>query len=190
VHAFPLPEEIEGREYPGRNPAVYVLDAGTGAILFRLWGASACWGEVWTADGRSLIVEGQRSEEYGWFVVTADGTSVRRLEAADGTFFVEPSARDPDVAAFLGRRTYPGGEVGSVEGPLMTVDLDTGQAAPVVGISLKDRSPGWDPAHPLPRWLSDGRLVFFTGTEGHEGCEMGPRLPELEVQFPPFDAGG
>jgi len=190
VHAFPLPEEIEGQVYPGRNDAVYVLDAGTGAIRFRLWGASACWGEVWTADGHSLIVRGQRADDFGWFVVTADGASVRRLEAADGAFFVEPSPRDLDVAAFLGRPTYPGGQVGGVQGPLMVLDLESGLAVPVLDISLENRSPGWDPAHSLPRWLSDGRLVFFTGIEGHGGCEMGPRLPELEVQVPPFDAGG
>ena len=189
VHAFPLPEEIEGREYPGRNPAVYVLDAGTGAILFRLWGASACWGEVWTADGRSLIVEGQRSEEYGWFVVTADGTSVRRLDAADAAFFVEPSPMNPSIAAFLGRLTYPDGNVGAVEGPLMSLDLGSGTAQPVLYFSPEVQSPQWDPAHSPPRWLSDGRLVLFTGDGGHGGCEMGPRRPELEVQLPPFEGG-
>jgi dipeptidyl aminopeptidase/acylaminoacyl peptidase len=189
VHAFPLAEEIDGRLYPGRNPAVYVLDARTDAIDFRLWGASACWGEVWTADGRSLIVAGQRSDEFGWFVVTADGTSVRRLDAADGAFFVEPSPTNPGIAAFLGRPTYPNGNVGPVEGPLMSLDLRSGAAKPVLYASPEAQPPEWDPAHSPRRWLSDGRLVFFTGDGGHGGCEMGPRRPNLEVQFPPFDAG-
>jgi len=190
VHAFPLPEEIEGQVYPGRNDAVYVLDADTGAIRFRLWGASACWGEVWAADGHSLIVRGQRADDFGWFVVTADGASVRRLDAADAAFFVEPSPTNPRIAAFLGPHKYGDGQSGGVQGPLMVLDLEGGLATPIVDVSAEAEVPGWDPVHPLRRWLSDGRLVFFTGVEGHGGCEMGPRLPELEVQFPPFDAGG
>jgi hypothetical protein len=189
VHALPLPEEIEGQVYPGRNPAVYVLDARTGAILFRLWGASACWGEVWTADGGSLIVAGQRADHFGWFIVTADGASVRRLDEADGAFFVEPSPTDASIAAFLGRPTYPDGNVGPVGGPLMSLDVGSETATPVLYFSPGVQSPGWDPVHAPPRWLSDGRVVLLTGDGGHGGCEMGPRRPELEVQFPPFEGG-
>lgn len=167
-------------------PSVYILEADTGTVRFRLPGASACWGSVWTADGRSLIVQGQRAQQHGHFVVTADGSSVHRLESADAAFFVEASPVDPERAAFLGRRVLADGRVGGVSGPVTAIDLPSDRATPVVEINPEAQAPGWDPLHRLPRWLADGRLVFFTGHGGHGGCEMGPGRPDLKAEFPPF----
>ena len=145
----------------------HVLDAATGAMQFRVEGASRCAPQVWSADGRWLLVVGRRGDRFGSYLVAADGSEIRDL----GGHVQGISPADPAIGA---THAYPD------PGALRIVALPSGETLRTI-----------DFAGPVmwhfedQQWLADGRLVVVAPTAGRGGCLAGPGDErELEVRFP------
>lgn len=145
-----------------------VLDAASGATRFRIPGAFACSGPVWTADGSRLVVDGPGP---GGSVVADPATRTFRTLSA----YVTPDATNPNLGITWG-------------GDFGLVDLNTGRRALLSHTTL---DPSWDSAHGLPLFAG-GRIVYTPHHGAHGGCgeSIGPGpAPKLAFQYPPF-AGG
>lgn len=143
-----------------------VLNAATGATRYRIPGAFACSGPVWTADGSRLIFDGP-----GGSVVADPATRAFRTLRQ----FVTPDATNPDLGITWG-------------GDFGLVDLNSGRWTLLSHTTL---DPSWDPVHGLPLFAG-GRILFTPHHGPHGGCgeSIAPGLaPKLAFQFPPL-AGG
>jgi hypothetical protein len=145
----------------------YVLDAATRAVRFWIEGASRCAPQVWSADGRWLLVLGRQGDLFGSYLVAADGSEisylsehVQGLSPTDPTIGATHAYPDPGALRIVG---LPGGET------LRTIDF----TGPVMW-HFEDQ-----------QWLDDGRLVVVAPVAGRDGCLLGPGDDrELEVRFP------
>jgi hypothetical protein len=148
---------------------LYVLDAATGAVLFRVQGAHTCGQNIWSADGRWLLVGGRRGGVAGSFLVAGDGSTVRHAPAR----IDDLSPVDPATG---GAR---GGSAGLAA--IEVLDVPAGTVRRTVQFS---GDIGWDFAH-VPLWLVDGRIVVHAPHLGHGGCGEGPPDPdEIDVRVP------
>jgi DNA-binding CsgD family transcriptional regulator len=146
-----------------------VFDGATGEALYRIDGAIACAGEMWTADGSRLV--------FGAYNATAPFQ-----------YIGDPQTRTIDVA--------PGGGVPApfdanlligFDGQNFTrVDLTTGETTSLA-TTATDLDPAWSWDHePL---FAGERIVFAEPHGGHGGCGEGAspdNPPALGFQFPPF----
>ena len=150
---------------------VYVLDAGTGETRFRLTGAAAYCGQIWTADS-SWFQAWIYSPPYDFHLVAADGSTRRKVGA-----YLTLSPKDP------GRAVVDPWNAGTGLRSIQVMDLKAGLRTPVVSVP-EPTSP--DRLLPASRWLSDGRLVLTTPYATDRGCAMDMILSESLVEFPPF----
>ena len=164
---------------------VYILDAATGKTRFRVLGASAACGQIWTPDSQWFLVWKygpiERPGRAPYYLIAADGTAVRHLDD-DPTGYAAHlnglSPKDPGRAVVHTWNAAPGLD------SLQVVDLKTGYKTPLVSTTVWSLGWGWN--YPARRWLSDGRLVFTT-PGGYSGfCIPDSGTPEFRVEFPPF----
>ena len=142
-----------------------VFTGDTGEPLYRMPGAIACAGPIWTADGSRLIVG---SYGFGSFVVDPSTNTFQRLEGG-----ATPSLTNAEVG------------VGYNGSDFYSVDLSTGKATLLAETTVE---PAWFGDHE-PLFVSD-RIVFTAPHSGHGGCAVccAPETPPPPtLEYPPFD---
>lgn len=142
-----------------------VFDGATGEPRYRIPGAIACSGRIWTADGSRLVVG---SYGLGAFVGDPNTGTFRRLEVG-----AKPSLTDPDQGiGFDGFDFY-------------RVDLSSGEFTHLAETTVE---PAWFSDHE-PLFVGE-RIVFTAPHGGHGGCAVCCGLdnpPEPAFRYPPFD---
>jgi len=148
-----------------------VLDAATGTTRYRIVGAIACEGRLWTADASRLILLGAYGYEGSVVADPRDGT-LRALDA-----YPRPSVTEPNVA-------YVGGFDGWTTS-VSAVNIDTGETRHVAAFSSPVEATTLS-GSPLFR----GRFAFIaTEPGGRGGCaeaidNVSP--PTTHFEYPPF----
>ena len=162
---------INGETLPDvRDLRLHVFDGATGEEQYRIEGAIACQGPIWTADGAKLVI-GSYTRQGS---VLADPATQSFLDLGA---YTTPSPFDPSLGI-----SFDGFD-------FSTVNFDTGETALLTHTTV---GPGWDPLHE-PLFVGDrsgDRIAFAAPHGGHGGCLGGGApdpLPELAWQFPPFD---
>ena len=163
---------------------MYILDAATGMIRFRVLGASAACGQMWTLDSQWFLVWSHAPIErpgQPYYLVAADGSAVRHLDDDPTGYAAYLNGLLPSDAS---RAVVHWGTDASGIDSLQVVDLKTGDKTPLVSSTVSSLGWGWN--LPSRRWLSDGRLVF-TSPGGYSGfCIPDSGPSEFRVEFPPF----
>ncbi|MCI0856925.1 MAG: hypothetical protein J4N98_09555 [Chloroflexi bacterium] len=159
---------IEYEPEPELGPTFFRLDVftgDTGEPLYRMPGAIACTGPIWTADGSRLVVG---SYGFGSFVVDPGTNTFQRLEVG-----ATPSLTNAEVG------------VGYNGFDFYSVDLSTGKATLLAETTVE---PAWFGDHE-PLFVND-RIVFTAPHGGHGGCSVccAPETPpQPTLEYPPFD---
>jgi len=150
-----------------------VIDGKTGAPLFRLLGAVACSGEVWTADGSKLIVS---DYPYRGSVL---------VDPAVGAFKALQMGVEPvPFAAGFGLTGCPSETSTTASDTVANclLNLLTGEERTLVTFRTEV---AWE----LPlAWQFTGKgIAFVPSRGGHGGCaeSVGPQ-PPLEFRYPPY----
>jgi hypothetical protein len=168
LHADVYTESEGHTRYDSR---IYVLDAETGRTRFRLTGASASCGQIWTADS-SWFQAWVYSPPYGFHLVAADGSTRRQVDV-----YLTLPPKD------AGRAVVDTWNAGTGLASLQVMDLKVGLRSPLVSVSPPA---GLDRLRPTSPWLSDGRLILTTPHAAARVCARDMVLSESPVEFPPF----
>lgn len=143
-----------------------VLDAETGATRYRIVGAIACEGRLWTADGARLILLGAYGFERSVVADPRDKT-LRGLSAQ-----LSPSPTEPDIAY-----AYEGAASVGTTG----VNIDSGETRQIASFPFPMAS----------TTLSGGTRFAFIATlaGGRGGCAEAIEYvdpPTTHFEYPPF----
>jgi Tol biopolymer transport system component len=101
------------------------------------------WGPDWSPDGSTIVFNSDRDGAMGVFLVSPDGSGLRRIDA---DVWIEYPSFSPDGTriAFMGHD--------GVDYDIYVADLETGAATPLT------RAPGSDG---WPAWSPDGSTIAF-----------------------------
>lgn len=135
----------DSRRGINRNDEIFVVDADGGRPTNITRDPANDWGPDWSPDGRTIVFNSDRSGVMGGFLVSPDGTQLRRIRT---DAYVEYPAWSPD-----GRRiAFMGGD-SAAEYDIWVVDRDGHH---LVRLTDSFGPDGW------PAWSPDGTRVAFT----------------------------
>ena len=134
----------DSRRGINENDEIYVARAdGTGARNLTR-NAANDWGPDWSPDGRTIVFNSDRDGVMSGYLVSPDGSDLRRIDA---DVWIEYPSFSPDGAKIA----FMGNEGGSYD--IYVVDLATGDATRLTDTPGSD---GW------PAWSPDGSTIAFT----------------------------